>query len=501
MKGKATPLIVSSAQYTQRKDAKSYLDPLNLMIKTGKKTIAHNGIKKLREVIDAIFMVNINCWSYRDAPAALAQTLSINPKEKVYLSDGGNTPQMLVNRAAKKIEAGDLKAVLIIGAEAAYSKILAKKGRINLNWPEKEQPAYMEGKLWDGINKFENKYKFKFPPLSYALLETAVMAASGRSLEEHKAYMGKLFQHFSEIAAEDPYAWSQKDYTAEDIITPSEKNRMVCFPYTKRMCSNMFVDMSAAVLMTSEEIAEDFNIIPEQWVYIMGGSDLKNIHEISKRHFLHTSPASRHGSKLALKQAGLKLDDIDAFDLYSCFPSIVEIMMNEIGIQEDDSRQLTLTGGLPYFGGPWSNYSLHAIVKAIKKIQQQNNLKIMVVANGGYNSKQSFGIYGNNPPKIPWNDHTFEHLQGEILKKSLKDPVEKANGQMTVEAYTLSYNRDQVPKEGIAIGKVDKKTRTIAYITEDIETLLELEKVPMIGKSFPVYFDKNLNHNVLKVKD
>jgi len=501
MKDPITPIIISCSQYTQRKNSNEHLDPLSLMIKTGQNAINSTAVEKIKEYIDAIYMVNINSWSYKDAPAALGDALNIIPKEKVYLPDGGNTPQMLVNRAAKKISKNKLKGILIIGAEASYSLLLAKKGKIKLDWPQRRNPDYMEGELWDGIDKFENKYKFKFPPLSYAVLENAIRNATGRSIKEHREYMGKLFQHFSEIASKNPYAWSQKAYTAEEIITPTKNNRMICFPYTKRMCSNMFVDQSAAVLMIKRALAEELGVSKNQWVYIMGGFDLKNIHEITRRPHLHTSPASREGAKLALNQAGLELNEINAFDLYSCFPSIVEIMKKEIEISENDPRDLTLTGGLTYFGGPWSNYSLHAIVTAVEKIQKNPKLKIMVVANGGYNTKQSFGIYGKNPPAIPWNTQESPKIQEDILNNFLEDPIKKANGRLTIEGYTITYNRDQQPIEGIVIGKIDEDRRTIAYIKADQDKLTELEYKELLGKNLPVYYDNELQYNIIELSD
>ncbi len=116
------------------------------------------------------------------------------------------------------------------------------------------------------------------------------------------------------------------------------------------MCANNFVDQSASVIVTSQEIAEQLHVDPKHCVYLMGSADLNNVQEITQRPLLYDSPAIKESSNLALKQAGLTLDDIDKFDIYSCFPSIVEIIMRELGIKKDDPRNLTITGGLPYFG-------------------------------------------------------------------------------------------------------------------------------------------------------
>ena len=501
MNEKLFPIIIGAAQYKQPKKISQPLDPLGLMTKTCQMAIKEVRIDRIRDFIDSVYIININSWSYEDAPDELSKILGIKPIRKGYLPDRGYMPQMLVNRAAKAIASGTSQAVLITGGEALYSTYRAKRGKTTLNWPERKKPKYMEGDLWDGINDFTNKYEFKFPPNAYAILETAVRANSSRGIEEHREYIGKLFEHFSKVASKNPYAWTQKSYTAEEITSPTTKNRYISYPYTKRMCSNMFVDQSGALIMTSEKIAEELGIEHKLWIYLMGGADIKNIHNITQRPQLHNSPAAREGSRLALDQAGLKLEDINAFDIYSCFPSIVQIIRNEIGLSEEDPRSLTITGGLPYFGGPWSNYSTHGIITAVELIRKNPSLKIMVVANGGYNTKQSFGIYGTEPPVKSWDKRDDIGIQQSILANSLPEPVEEANGQLTVEAYTIIHDRTGKPKQGIAIGRLENGRRTLANIIAKSELLLKLEQQELVGQEFPVRFDSNIGLNLIIISD
>jgi acetyl-CoA C-acetyltransferase len=497
MSQKLHPIIIGASQFTQFKKTDIHLDPLKLMVKTSKLAFQDIGIDEINKFIDTIYMVNINSWSYADAPQKLSNIVGIKPREKVFLPDGGDSPQMLVNRAAKAISSGKSHMILITGGEAAYSASRARRRKLKLNWPEKTDPNYMEGKLWYGTTDFENKYGMIFPSCSYAMFETAVRAASERDLKEHRSYMGKLFERFSKIAAENPHAWSKKSLTAEKISIPTSENRLINYPYTKFMCSNMFVDQSATIIMTSDKTAKELSIDPDLWVYLMGGTDLRNVFEITRRPRLYDSPAAREGAKIALKQAGLTLDDIDSFDIYSCFPSIVQIIKKEIGLKDDDPRDLTLTGGLPYFGGPWSNYTMHAIVTAVKQIRKDPHKKIMVISNGGYNSKQSFGIYGKNPPAIPWSDRDDSEIQESILENKLEPPIIKANGHITIEAYTFIHSRNGRPKRGIFMGQFNDQTRTCAVIETDPEILEELEQEELVGKTFPVQYDPSSDQNVL----
>jgi acetyl-CoA C-acetyltransferase len=444
-------------------------------------------------------MTNINSWSYEDAPSQLCNHIGIKPKKKIYLSDGGNTPQMLINRAAKTIERGKCQAILITGAEAHYS---AFKRRSEIShWPAKKEPLYMEGKIWDGINVFENKYGLKYPPLTYALFETAIRAFLGNNIEEHRTSLGKLFEKFSKIASLNPSSWIRKFFTSKEIINIEPDNRIIVYPYTKRMCSNVFVDQSASLILTNVNIAKECEISQKLWVYVMGGADLRNVHEITCRQNLYDSPAARVASKLALCQAGLSLDDITAFDLYSCFPSIVEILMKEIGISNTDPRDLTVTGGLPYFGGPWSNYSLHAVVNAVLMIRKNPFHKIMIVANGGYNTKQSVGIYGKSPPKFSWSMEDNNEIQSNILNNRLKNPIEKAEGILEIEAYTITYDRTGNPKEGIIIGTLENGHRTVALLKDNPEILNKLEDEKIVGRKLEVKYDKKIDRNVIISRD
>jgi len=486
---KYIPIIVGAAQFTQRKGTPLPLDSLSLMVKTGQDAIENTQNKKIVDFIDAVYMVNINSWSYEDAPGELSKKLNITAKEKIYLPDGGHSPQMLVNRAAKAIASGEHRCILITGGEAAYSigKTYSEEDPPP-HWPKKTEPKHVNGEKWKR-HKIDKDYYLNWPSLTYAIFETSIRASSGRSVEEHKKYMGELFEGFSKIAAKNPFSWSQKHFSAEEITTSSPENRIVTYPYTKRMCANNFVDQAGTIIITSEETAGLLGIDKKLWVHVMGGAEFRNIDEIYRRPRLDDSPAAREGSRLALEQAGLKLSDIDKFDLYSCFPSIVEILTKELGINEDDPRDLTVTGGLPFFGTPLSNYSLHAIINTVEKIRTNPSLKVMVIANGGYNTKQSIGIYGTEPSKIPWGVRDDSKIQQSIFEKALPEPVEKVNGKLTVDGYSIFYHRTGYPIRGVVVGTLENGSRGVAIIDGKPDVFLTLETQDLVGRTLEVQYD------------
>ncbi|MGV9205206.1 MAG: hypothetical protein ACOC44_14435 [Promethearchaeia archaeon] len=494
---KKIPVIIGAAQFTQSKEMEKRLDPLGLMEKTATMAMDDTKTSNIKEKIDSIFMANIISWTYRDAPGNLGNRLGLELKEKHYLPIGGNTPQYMLNKAAELIETGEIKGALLVGGEANYSTYKAKKEKYDLDWPKRQKPSYVDKTQPLGLNSFVKRYNLLTFPNGYALIETALRAAQGLSVEEYLNQLGELFAEFSSVAATNPHAWSQKSYTKEEIINPTPKNRLINHPYTKRMVSNLYVDMSAAVLITSTDVASELNIPFTKWVYPMGGANLMNIKYMLQRPKLYTSPAIRYASELALKQADLSLEDIHAFDLYSCFPCMVQIAQREIGIPKDDPRPLTLTGGLPFFGGPFNNYSMHGIVEAINFVRDNPNKKAMVLANGGYNTKQSIAVYGSEPGKRPWNDKSeTKKKQALIDKHVLPEPIKKANGLFEIKGYTIIYNRDGSPKKGLVLAKdMNSNRRTYAFIKAKNLPLKNFATEDHVGKRCRLEYDKQKSAN------
>jgi acetyl-CoA C-acetyltransferase len=478
-----TPILAGVAQYTQPKDIERPLDPMGLMVRTCRAAFDDAGSGRLRDLIDEVYVVNLFQWPYRDAPGMLAEALGIRPRGRYYTPIGGNTPQMLVNRACRALASGTVRAVLITGAEAIYSLRRALGGKIVINWPESGPPERIDGEERTSVNRIEADYDLFFPAAMYPLFETALRASSGRSVEEHREYVGRLWERFSRLAAANPHAWIRRGLSAREIIEVTPDNRYINYPYTKYMNANINVDQSAAVIVTTAETAQMLGTDPAGWVYPLGGADFSDIWHVSRRPRLDSSPAIQNASRLALTQAGLDSSDIDFFDLYSCFPSAVQIAMKEIGIAEDDPRDLTLTGGLAFFGGPGNNYSLHGIASAAERIRAGRSKKAMVTANGWYITKHSIGIYSGDSPERPWEERDDSPVQEAIDAEALPEPVEKAEGDMMVEAYVIRHDRQGKPALGTVIGRLPDGGRTLAHIDAGTEELEEMERVELVGRT------------------
>ena len=494
----SSPVIVGAAQFTQHKKTERPLDPLSLMVKTSSDALSDSGVSGLRDFIDCVYVMNLFQWSYRDVPGMLSATLGIKPSQASYLPIGGNTPQMIVNRAARDLAAGRCKAVLMTGAEAIYSLRRAMKGGLVLDWSQSEPPNQIDGENISGVDKIEELYDLFFPSLMYPLFETSLRASSGRSPDEHRMFMGKSFARLSRIASQNPFAWSRKALSAEIIATPSPENRYVGYPYTKYMNANVDVDQSAAIIMTTEDSARLLGIPGDKWVYPIGGADFNDVWYVIRRPCLHESPAIRHAARIALQQAHLTLDDISVFDIYSCFPSAFEIARKEIGIEDDDPRDLSVTGGLPFFGGPGNNYVTHAIASVVDLIRKDRSQKAMVTANGWYLTKHAIGIYAGTSPVNSWSDRDDSLTQLAIDAQALPMPVEKASGTLTVEAYVIRHDNAGNPIQGTVMGRLENGSRAIAVIDANQDGLLLMEKIEWVGKEGDVRYDEAVGKNMVR---
>ncbi|HHO77308.1 MAG TPA: acetyl-CoA acetyltransferase [Deltaproteobacteria bacterium] len=491
------PILVGAAQYTQPKDTLYPLDPLGMMARACIGALDDAGVHAFREMIDTLYVVNLFQWPYRDAPGMLSRSLGITPERSFYLPIGGNTPQMLVNRAARALASGQSRAVLLTGAEAIYSLRRALKGDVVIDWPTSEQPEKIDGEDLPGVSGLEAAYDLYMPSYVYPLFETALRASVRRSPDEHRFYMARLWERLASVASTNPFAWSREALSAEQIAAVDQVNRYIGYPYTRSMNANINVDQSAALIMTTEEAARSLGISPAKWVYPLGGADLNDIWNFSRRPRLERSPAINKASQIALEQADLTLDEIDVFDLYSCFPSAVEIAMNEIGIAPDDPRQLSVTGGLAYFGGPGNNYSMHAIAGVMEKIRQDRSVKAMVTANGWYITKHSIGIYGGSATINQWVNRDDSPVQKAIDAQSLAEPVEEARGTLRVEAYVIRHDRKGNPEKGTVLGRLNDGSRAFAHIDADTEALLRMEESELVGAAGDVLHDHESGCNMV----
>ena len=310
----------------------------------------------------------------------------------------------------------------------------------------------------------EDRIGLDRPSFVYPLFEQALRIANGESINDHQRRIGELWAGFSAVAAENPHAWVREQMSAERIANPGPGNRMISTPYPKLMNSNNMVDQAAAVILCSAEKAEHLQIPRDTWVFPHAGTDSHDTYGIAERDELHRCPAIRIGAARALELAGVDIEELAYVDVYSCFPSAVQVAANEIGLPtRDPTRPLTVTGGLTFAGGPWNNYVMHSIATMTERLRENPGARGLVTANGGYLTKHSFGVYGANPPA---KNFRWEDVQEEVDREPTRTARVQWEGVGTVESWTTPYDRQGNPEKAFVAVRTPDGSRTMALVED-----------------------------------
>ena len=507
-----TPVLIGAGQYTYKGSPAESPSPLDLLQRACGAAAADAGLAlaQLGEV-DTLYVVGFAVEAGGSGartrlprplnpPKSLARRLGAAPRTAAYSHMGGNTPQMLINTACEAIAKGESDVALITGAEFLGS--LTKRMKLGLGfegWDDGEvEPPQRIGDPRPGATPQEAAHGLGYPVNTYPLFENAYRAHKGWSLEAHRQRLGALFAPFTRVAAANPHAWFPTARSAEELITVSEANRMVGFPYPKYLNAIMEVDQSAALILTSVDKARALGVDPARWVFLHGCADAADLWYPLERQDYHSSPAMRLTGKLALEMAGKSLADMDYFDLYSCFPIAVEIACEEAGLSLDDPRGLTLTGGLPYFGGPGNNYAMHGIAEAAARCRAKPGSFAMTTGNGWFLTKQSCGIWSTAPLAGPWARQDPKRLQAEIDALPHPPIIAEPDGPAVVETYTVVHDREGA-RLGIVIGRDEAGRRFVANTRTEPAVLAELESREGVGRRGRVRHDRERNLNLIEL--
>jgi acetyl-CoA C-acetyltransferase len=418
----------------------------------------------------------------------VAERLGMSPRETVVTATGGNMPISLLHDGARSIASGHVDVVAVTGAECLHTSVAARRRGERLHLRTRQDPATTEPPTPFGTERapatdLEMERGILLPIYAYPLMENARRAESGWSLDEHRARIGALWSRFSQVAASNPYAWLPTSLPAEAIVEPGPANRMVSFPYTKLCTANLQVDQGAAYLCCSVAAARAAGVPEDRWVFPLAGADGADHWFLSERPDLGRSPALRLAGHAALDLARLGVDQMGPVDLYSCFPCAVRIAAHELGLPEDDpARPLTTTGGLTFAGGPGNNYTSHALATVTGLLRAEPGSVGLVTGLGWYSTKHSVALLGSRPPDDEGRGgYRWADVQDEVdtLARCAVDP--DATGTVTVETYTVTYDRDGSSELGIVACRTNDGHRAWANV-RDPDQLAALSTRDPIGQ-------------------
>ncbi|MEL6414142.1 MAG: acetyl-CoA acetyltransferase [Pseudomonadota bacterium] len=403
-------------------------------------------------------------------PGTIARDIGAKPDRAIYAAVGGQSPQQLANEMAARIHAGEIECALVTGSEANKASKAARKHGVDINWADGDDLEIEDRGMGEMLlSRPEIKHGIIAPAYFYALFENAMAARDGQTRSERRAEMSDLFAKFAAVAASNPDSqFDTKSFDADFLATPSKANYPFADPFLKWHIAQDAVNQSGAFIIMSEAKADALGVAAEKRVYLHGSGEASDDF-ISERPILDGSWAMETSISRALAQAGTTPDAIGAFDLYSCFPCAVFSSMAVLGIDhKTETRPLTLTGGLPFFGGPGNNYSMHGIVSMTDWLRNNPGAQGLVLANGGWMTKEAVGIWSTRKPDA------FTPVEA-MAKPSEKASLIETASTGEIETYTVTYGKDG-PMSGIIFARTESGERFIAAAApEAMPRLLEEE--------------------------
>ena len=432
-----TPILVGVGQVLNRiEDLSDADEPLEMMWQAIQLAESDAECGTFLNDVESVRVVR-GMWGYQNPAKLIGERLGATDFETVGTLIGGNQNQAVINTTAREIRDGEVDLVLITGAENGNSSTKARKQGVDLPQTQapgsydrvigaEQQPEHHEYEVAKGIQRAIQVYP---------MYDNRIRFSRGESIIEHLERVSGLWSRFNDVGLRNPNAWVQTNMTAEEIRTPSATNRPISFPYTKFMNANMSVNMGAALIMTSVGRAQKLGIPERKWVYPLAGVKGYDHFSASVREEFTTSPGIHAVADCLLEHSEVTADTLDYVDLYSCFPSAVQVAAKEYGLSE--ARDLTVTGGLTFGGGPLNNYVMHSIARTVELLRKTPRGKALVTANGGNIYKHVHGTYGSEPPNKPF---VVDDVQHQIDALPSRECLSSFDGEAAIESYTVMYD-------------------------------------------------------------
>lgn len=406
-------------------------------------------------------------------PRSVANRVGANPARAVLDVGGGQSSQHLITELAEDIATGRHRVALVFGSEAISTTRAAMSAENRPDFSEtvdgdlEDRGFGLEGLLSEELTR----HGVMSAPAQYALLENARRARTGLTREQYAAQIGALFEPFTAVAATNPHAAAPTPRTADELMTVTEANRMIADPYPRYVVARDQVNQGAAVLIASVQAARELGVPENRWVFIHGHADLRE-RPVLDRADLSASPAARAAAAAALEMAALHPDDVATWDFYSCFAiPVFNAAVDGLGLDPNDPRGLTLTGGLPFFGGAGNNYSMHAVAATVNACREHPGAPGFVGANGGIMSKYSAAVYSTTPRE--WQADRSVVLQAEIDAAPAIAQTTSPDGPATLETFTVVPDR-QGRQVATIIGRLNNTGERFVARSTDESVLIVL---------------------------
>lgn len=471
-----TPVIVGIGfQQERMEDPTQCAEPYQLMVRAARGAADDAGCEALLQQVDSI-SVPQGMWQYRNPGKLIADALGC-PSAKSVISDLGVLQLTLLSDLCRAIAAGDQQVGLIAGGEAQFRELrsmITQQPVTETRQPDDTPPPDVHHTSPDPFcSDLESQRGLHLPVELFAIIESALRYDRNLTVDAHRDQLARLCSSFSDVAATNPHAWRRQPVSVEEIRNPTAKNPMLAFPYTERHCSSWNVNQAMAILVCSLAKAKELGLDSAGWVYPVAGVQSRHVVVLAQQRTLHSHPGTVRCGERVLALAGADRKDLTAAELYSCFPSALQSFALDVRL--DGRCPLTVTGAMPFAGGPFNHFSLTGVARMAEVLRgggdgrTVSQRRLGLVSNlSGIFGKQACAMFSNLPNP---NGYGYEDVTDAVAKRDR--PVrldDRYVGPGTIVGYTVVFNRE-APSHAIAICDTADNARTVVR-TED-KALLE----------------------------
>lgn len=465
------PVIVGVGQINDRpENPLEGRDPVALMADALRAAEADAGASLLADADWIGVVQQIAFPEIADTSGPVADALGATRAERIQSKGpNGDSPILLLNEAANRIGPGEIRIALVTGAEALRTAGARKAAASGGPKPDALRDATHRVKVG-----YAQSHGLVVPTDVYPLYENALRAHLGQSLAEGQAESGEIWSRFSEVAASNPAAWIRKPVSAAEVITPSDRNRPIAFPYTKLQVANAAVNQGAGFIVMAAGEARARGIPEAKWIYVGNGAAAHEANSVLARDGYVHSAGMEVSIRKTMELNQLSVDDLAAVELYSCFPCVPKMARRVLGWPVD--KPATVFGGLTFGGGPIGNYMSHAVASMALKLRETGGTGLLF-ANGGYATHNHTIAVSTQPIPAASFPRAYDfQADADARRGPVPELDQDYTGPAHVESYTVFYDREGQPRSGVIVARTDGGKRTLAHVpASDAATIARLQ--------------------------
>lgn len=434
--------------------------------------------------LDRLDIVRQVSWPYADLPGVVAGLIGHCPRRLAEGPVGGETPVRFIDEAAAAIERGEIAVAAVAGGEAEWSAAAGRRAGCDLRWTERDS-AWTNPRNRDYLHSLALSHGLSQPIFVYPLYETATGAAWGETPGQSRRRSAELWSRLSAVAAANPHAWITRPHGPDEIATPSAANRPIAWPYTKLTVANPVVNQGAAVILTSLARAREAGLPEERIVRVGASAAASEPRDWVGRDRYDRAAAQEAVLAAVLDRAGIAARDLDAVELYSCFPCVPKMAARSLGLPDDAVP--SVAGGLTFFGAALNDYMGHAAVAMVKRLRARPGAVGLLYGQGEFVTKHHALVLGSRPlAREPGRDASVQ-VDADRRRGPVPPIVqtidESDEGIAHIETATVLFDRAGEPDRGVVVLRTAGGARTLARVPAadraTLAVLMDEERTPV----------------------